>query len=205
MSILKKIVIALSAATVLLLSGCKVNDTEYVYSKISKIESVVGGKNFNHYAVAKITGEKISNADNANDSVFVNSIKGIFGTNGTMIVSRDNTNGETIIVTYAGLKAGNYNTGFNSGDQIATDVLNYFITGSGSLSADTIASAKSNITYIDAEGKKWFSKTSKVSISGQTNGTSLSLINGTFEATVYKSPSESTVIKGTIHNVVGIQ
>ena len=39
---------------------------------------------------------------------------------------------------------------------------------------------------------------------GQENGAKLSLINGSFEATVYKSATESKTISGTISNVVGL-
>ena len=69
--------------------------------------------------------------------------------------------------------------------------------------SDDADKGESKITAIFGNDE-WYSTTCKVVIHGQENGAKLSLINGSFEATVYKSATESKTISGTISNVVGL-
>lgn len=191
MSLMKKIAVATVAASLFFLSSCK--ETEEI--KIADVSATVGESQFfNKKAVAKVSDDT-----DKGDS----KITAIFGNNGTMIYSGNSKDKEAVIITYAGKTAGTYTTGM-SAENAVSKVFDYLFGSAPSL-ADTVKSAvKSNVTYIDAEGNKWYSTTCKVVIHGQENGARLSLINGSFEATVYKSATESKLISGTISNVVGL-
>lgn len=119
-----------------------------------------------------------------------------------MIYAGNTKDKEAVIITYAGKSAGTYSTGMTA--ENAVDAVLDYLFRSTTLTEAVKGAVKSNVTYIDAEGNKWYSTTCKVVIHGQENGAKLSLINGSFEATVYKSATESKTISGTISNVVGL-
>ena len=120
-----------------------------------------------------------------------------------MIYAGNTKDKEAVIITYAGKRAGTYSTGMTAENAVDT-VLDYLFGPSTTLTEAVKGAVESNVTYIDTEGNKWYSTTCKVVIHGQENGAKLSLINGSFEATVYKSATESKTISGTISNVVGL-
>ena len=191
MSIMKKIAVAVFAASLFILSSCK--ETEEI--KIADVSATVGESHFfNKKAVAKVSDD----ADKGESK-----ITAIFGNDGTMIYAGNTKDKEAVIITYAGKRAGTYSTGMTAENAVNT-VLDYLFGPSTTLTEAVKGAVKSNVTYIDAEGNKWYSTTCKVVIHGQENGAKLSLINGSFEATVYKSATESKTISGTISNVVGL-
>ena len=190
MSIMKRIAVAVFAASLFILSSCK--ETEEI--KIADVSATVGGSHFfNKKAVAKVSDD----ADKGESK-----ITAIFGNDGTMIYAGNTKDKEAVIITYAGKSAGTYSTGMTA--ENAVDIVSDYLFGSTTLTEAVKGAVKSNVTYIDAEGNKWYSTTCKVVIHGQENGEKLSLINGSFEATVYKSATESKTISGTISNVVGL-
>ena len=190
MSIMKKIAVAVFAASLFILSSCK--ETEEI--KIADVSATVGGSHFfNKKAVAKVSDD----ADKGESK-----ITAIFGNDGTMIYAGNTKDKEAVIITYAGKRAGTYSTGMTA--ENAVDIVSDYLFGSTTLTEAVKDAVESNVTYIDAEGNKWYSTTCKVVIHGQENGEKLSLINGSFEATVYKSATESKTISGTISNVVGL-
>lgn len=173
------------------ISSCK--ETEEI--KIADVSATVGGSHFfNKKAVAKVSDD----ADKGESK-----ITAIFGNDGTMIYAGNTKDKEAVIITYAGKRAGTYSTGMTAENAVDT-VFDYLFGSSTTLTEAVKDAVESNVTYIDAEGNKWYSTTCKVVIHGQENGEKLSLINGSFEATVYKSATESKTISGTISNVVGL-
>lgn len=201
MSLFKKTMFALAAASLFIFAGCSTSEDDPLGLKVSEIDATIDGQPFNHKAAAKVS----NNTESGQDSL----VSAIFKTDGTMVFTQDLTTREKLIVTYAGKTAGTYNTGFENSETIATKLLDYLVTGnSPSLGASDVVSVKSNVTYIDASGDTWFSTSCKVIITGQSNGITLSLISGSFECDVYKKGGDSSTKKhvtGTIHNVVGIQ
>ncbi|MDO4507495.1 MAG: hypothetical protein Q4B64_11170 [Spirochaetales bacterium] len=203
MSLFKKTMFALAAASLFIFAGCSTSEDDPLGIgdlKISEINATIDSVPFNHKAAAKVSNDTASGQDSL--------VSAIFKTDGTMVFTQDLTTREKLIVTYAGKTAGTYNTGFGSTETIATKLLDYLVTGnSPSLGASDVVSVKSNVTYIDANGDTWFSTSCKVIITGQSNGITLSLISGSFECDVYKKGGDGTTSKhvsGTIHNVVGI-
>ncbi|WP_407396961.1 hypothetical protein [Treponema sp.] len=195
MSILKKIVIALSAATVLLLSGCKVTETEEI--RISELSANIDNAYFKQKAVAKVSNDTGAGQDSK--------ISQIFSANGTMIYARNAATNEQLIVTYRGMKAGTYKTGTVNTDTLVNKMLSFLVTESPSVSVSDLASADANVTYVEGNGDRWYSTLCTIRINGQENGVKLSLINGSFDCDVYKSASEKKHISGTISNVIGIK
>lgn len=195
MSLFKKTMFALAAASLFIFAGCSSSDDLNV--KVAEIDATIDGIPFTHKAVAKVSDET---AESGQDS----KISEIFSSNGTLIYFQDLATKEKLIVTYAGKSAGIYNTGLAGAEELANNLLEYLVTGA-SVSLEKVASAKSNVTYIDAEGNKWFSTTCKVKIDSQENGVALTLINGTFECYVYKvgNSQQKKLIKGSICNVLG--
>ena len=190
MSIMKKIAVAVFAASLFILSSCK--ETEEI--KIADVSATVGESHFfNKKAVAKVSDD----ADKGESK-----ITAIFGNDGTMIYAGNTKDKEAVIITYAAKRAGTYSTGMTA--ENAVDAVLDYLFRSTTLTEAVKGAVKSNVTYIDAEGNKWYSTTCKVVIHGQENGAKLSLINGSFDATVYKSATESKTISGTISNVVGL-
>lgn len=200
MSILKKIVIALSAATVLLLSGCKVTETEEI--RISELSANIGDEYFQQKAVAKVSNDTGAGQDSK--------VSQIFSTNGTMIYARNAATKEQLIVTYGGMKAGTYKTGgtADAGD-VVDKMLNFLVTGSNTFKTEDFVQAKANVTYVEGNGDRWYSTLCTIRINGQENGVKLSLINGSFDCDVYKFQGNTSTdkkhISGTISNVIGIK
>ena len=196
MFLFKKTMFALATVSLFIFAGCSSSDDLNV--KVAEIDATIDGVSFNHKAVAKVSNETAESGQDLK-------ISEIFSSNGTLIYSQDLATKEKLIVTYAGKSAGIYNTGLAGAEELANNLLGYLVTGA-SVSLEKVASAKSNVTYIDAEGNKWFSTTCKVKIDSQSNGVALSLINGTFNCNVYKKgdKNQKKAVSGTIYNVIGI-
>ncbi len=88
----------------------------------------------------------------------------------------------------------------------AVALLDYLVSeNTGNLSANDFGSVDANVTYYDGKDY-WFSTFCTITISGQSNGVALSLINGTSNCNVYKKGDENQkkAVSGTIYNVIGI-
>ena len=197
MFLFKKTMFALAAASLFIFAGCSSSGDLNV--KVAEIDATIDGVTFNHKAVAKVSDET---AESGQDS----KISEIFSSNGTLIYSQDLATKEKLIVTYRGRTPKTYKTGVASSDEVVTKLLDYLVSGNTNLSANDFGSVDANVTYYDGE-EYWFSTFCTITISGQSNGVALSLINGTFNCNVYKKgdKNQKKAVSGTIYNVIGIQ
>ena len=197
MFLFKKTMFALAAASLFIFAGCSSSDDLNV--KVAEIDATIDGIPFTHKAVAKVSNET---AESGQDS----KISEIFSSDGTLIYSQDLATKEKLIVTYRGKTPKTYKTDVASSDEVVTKLLDYLVSeNTGNLSANDFGSVDANVTYYDGKDY-WFSTFCTITISGQSNGVALSLINGTFNCNVYKKgdKNQKKAVSGTIYNVIGI-
>lgn len=194
MNRIKSIVCALVVASGLVFSSCSHGDSSG--NSIASVVANIGGTEVNYLAAAKLSNDGESS---------IPVVAALFGDSGTLIYGIDFMTGQKIYITYAGQKAGTYNTGVDM-NSVGNDVLTYLI-GAGSVSlTDSVKNAvkaASNVTFTDATGATWYSTKCSVVITSQVKGDRATLINGTFSANVYKDVSTSKTISGVITNVIG--
>ncbi|MCQ2240627.1 hypothetical protein [Treponema sp.] len=202
MNFFKKMTCAFVVASVFGFAGCKVTETEEI--RISELSANIGDEYFQQKAVAKVSDDASVGQDSSVSNIF-SSLSG--SSTGTMIYSTNSVTGEKIFVTYRGKTPKTYRTGTANTETVVTNLLNYLVEGnSNNLKVNDFASADANVTYFDGTDY-WYSTLCTIIISGQTNGKTLSLINGSFNCDVYKKgdSTQKKSVSGSISNVVGIQ